>query len=707
MPSASDLDQLFEAAKAQLAQVQSFEPEERLALSTKAFDLFSQLMASLAEETETARSLEQNFATPSFFEAPNSDEAAQKKAAFYKRLDFLAGLGFLKGKSLWVLGLLAALSQGEEFSPERPILTEYRPVNGLYLVNDPVEISYSGTDSPLAKNINLFGESACLAGEQLSGFTVRLRHPAWGLYIPKNRLLSVLPWNLELQETLLEAVLEKETQDLRFTTKELLQATERARLAQEILDNIGQASFSIDSKGEIGPNYSAVAARYIGEPKLAGLPFADLILRNDKKGLKSYYRALAMIFGGNRFDPKVVLSLLPSQVELAERQYRLFYYFSEDRMGYVTNVFVRMEDVTEAIKIKDLQSKTASTEAHEKKVQEKIRGNVASYLSLIEMIEKNQAMLEDFSKQIKASNQLPHTQDQRQLLKNLHSIKGLCSQFDLDDLKTAVHQMEDGVQGLATPEGVPLFHQRLEALNRHYRHASSLLESLGGEIVQVLMGVNFSQSEYEQLLAAAEKEDWEQVKGALKSKTHLPAQMIAENWEADLKSLGQKLGKEIRFKAVCTEGLRLPKAMIRQLNFELRHVYRNAADHGLEPPDERKLAGKEPVGTLILSITKEAERLVVKISDDGHGIDWEKIAQKAEGNPRLNEAEVRALVKKGETWKILLLPGFSSSDAVSEVSGRGIGLDAVDSAIKKLGGHLSIRSRLGLGTDFIFYIPLV
>ena len=123
MPSASDLDQLLEAAKAQLAQVQSFEPEERLALSTKAFDLFSQLMASLAEETETARSLEQNFATPSFFEAPNSDEAAQKKAAFYKRLDFLAGLGFLKGKSLWVLGLLAALSQGEEFSPERPILT--------------------------------------------------------------------------------------------------------------------------------------------------------------------------------------------------------------------------------------------------------------------------------------------------------------------------------------------------------------------------------------------------------------------------------------------------------------------------------------------------------------------------------------------------------------------------------------------------------
>jgi two-component system, chemotaxis family, sensor kinase CheA len=132
------------------------------------------------------------------------------------------------------------------------------------------------------------------------------------------------------------------------------------------------------------------------------------------------------------------------------------------------------------------------------------------------------------------------------------------------------------------------------------------------------------------------------------------------------------------------------------------HVLRNAVDHGLEPPDARRLAGKNARGKVKLEARLEGTRAVISISDDGRGIDQTEVRRRA------IEAGVIAAdenLSEEETLRLILRPGFSTADQVSAVSGRGVGLDAVERTIYELGGEVRISSEKGKGTTFEFAVP--
>ena len=133
------------------------------------------------------------------------------------------------------------------------------------------------------------------------------------------------------------------------------------------------------------------------------------------------------------------------------------------------------------------------------------------------------------------------------------------------------------------------------------------------------------------------------------------------------------------------------------------HLLRNSADHGIESPEERRLAGKPEQGTMRLSASQAGGEIRIEVGDDGRGLSREKILKKAR---QLGLVQPNEEPDDAEVWKLILSSGFSTAKEISGLSGRGVGMDVVESSIKALRGHLSIKTEAGKGTTMVFHIPL-
>jgi two-component system chemotaxis sensor kinase CheA len=169
-----------------------------------------------------------------------------------------------------------------------------------------------------------------------------------------------------------------------------------------------------------------------------------------------------------------------------------------------------------------------------------------------------------------------------------------------------------------------------------------------------------------------------------------------------LRELATSTGKHVRL-IVNGESTELDKTVIERLSEPMTHLIRNAVDHGIEPPEERRAAGKDPEGTLTLSAEQKAGRIVIRITDDGRGIDRERVLAKAIKNGLVSpDAEL----SDDEIHQLVFAPGFSTAAAVSNISGRGVGMDVVRQNVKDLGGRITIESTPGKGATFTLALPL-
>ncbi|WP_379921918.1 chemotaxis protein CheA [Erythrobacter sp. R86502] len=169
-----------------------------------------------------------------------------------------------------------------------------------------------------------------------------------------------------------------------------------------------------------------------------------------------------------------------------------------------------------------------------------------------------------------------------------------------------------------------------------------------------------------------------------------------------LRELGASTGKHVKLE-VAGETTELDKTVIERLSEPMTHLIRNAVDHGIESPEERRAAGKDPEGTLTLSAEQKAGRIIIRIADDGRGIDRERVLAKAIANglvapdAQLSDDDINLLI---------FAPGFSTAAQVSNISGRGVGMDVVKQNVKELGGRITIASTPGKGTAFVLALPL-
>ena len=171
-----------------------------------------------------------------------------------------------------------------------------------------------------------------------------------------------------------------------------------------------------------------------------------------------------------------------------------------------------------------------------------------------------------------------------------------------------------------------------------------------------------------------------------------------------VRDLGRTLGKELRLEIV-GEGTQVDRDILERLEAPLTHLLRNAIDHGLETPAERVAAGKPPEGVLRLEARHSAGRLLVTVSEDGRGIEIERVRRTVVARGLTNE-ETAARLSEAELLEFLFLPGFTVKQEVTEISGRGVGLDVVQSVVKSVRGTIRVSSEPGRGTRFQMQLPL-
>jgi two-component system chemotaxis sensor kinase CheA len=181
-----------------------------------------------------------------------------------------------------------------------------------------------------------------------------------------------------------------------------------------------------------------------------------------------------------------------------------------------------------------------------------------------------------------------------------------------------------------------------------------------------------------------------------------PVKSVFSRMPRLVRELSAQLGKDVRL-VVTGEATEIDKTVIEQLADPLTHLLRNALDHGIERPDQRVAIGKPPQGTIHLAAEHRSGKIVIEVCDDGKGIDRDRV---------LARARERGLVtpdarpSEEEIDNLIFLPGFSTADTVSSISGRGVGMDVVRRNIQALGGRITLQSRAGAGSRFLLSLPL-
>lgn len=171
-----------------------------------------------------------------------------------------------------------------------------------------------------------------------------------------------------------------------------------------------------------------------------------------------------------------------------------------------------------------------------------------------------------------------------------------------------------------------------------------------------------------------------------------------------IRDLSHDLGKKIELKMIGEE-TELDRQLLEVIKDPLTHMVRNSCDHGLETPEERRASGKSEMGTVTLSAYHEGGHIIIKITDDGRGINLEKVKQKAVSNGLATEAALAGMSDK-QIAQFIFHAGFSTAEKVTAVSGRGVGMDVVRTNIESIGGAIELESTWGKGSQVIVKIPL-
>jgi two-component system, chemotaxis family, sensor kinase CheA len=219
-----------------------------------------------------------------------------------------------------------------------------------------------------------------------------------------------------------------------------------------------------------------------------------------------------------------------------------------------------------------------------------------------------------------------------------------------------------------------------------------------------LVGENFSMDQLAQLkrgLSQLERHTRDMQQSVMNIRM-LPINFVFSRFPRLVHDISAKLNKKIDLKLV-GESTEVDKAVVELINDPLVHLIRNSLDHGIEMPADRVAAGKPEVGTIELKAYHRGGHIVIEIIDDGRGLDKNKLISKAIEKGLINE---NSILNDKQAFELIFMPGFSTAESVTDISGRGVGMDVVRKNIQALGGNIEILSELGKGTTISIHLPL-
>ena len=286
--------------------------------------------------------------------------------------------------------------------------------------------------------------------------------------------------------------------------------------------------------------------------------------------------------------------------------------------------------------------------------------------------------------------------------------------FSLDEMQITVDRLQQQVRRLdmeteqqilyrqeqVESEGMEGFdplemdrYSQLQTLSRSLLESSSDLSDIKGTLAD-------KARDMETLLVQQSRINTELQEGLMRSRM-VPFSRMVPRLRRIVRQVSGELDKKVDFRLDNVEG-ELDRTVLERMVAPLEHMLRNAVDHGIESKEKRKAAGKPPRGTIALSLAREGGEIVLTLTDDGAGINLEMVKKKALERGLM---EPNANLTNHEILQFITTAGFSTADKVTQISGRGVGMDVVHSEIKQLGGTMDIESIFGQGTRFIVRLP--
>ena len=184
----------------------------------------------------------------------------------------------------------------------------------------------------------------------------------------------------------------------------------------------------------------------------------------------------------------------------------------------------------------------------------------------------------------------------------------------------------------------------------------------------------------------------------------VPVETVFNRFPRMIRQLSKELNKQLELEIIGAE-TELDRTVIDEIGDPIVHLLRNAVDHGIESPEERVAKGKSPTGKITLRAYHSGNHVFIEIEDNGSGINKEKVVEKAISKGMITSQDAKLLTEQ-EAYELILSPGFSTADKISDISGRGVGLDVVKATIESLGGSITIESEEGVGSKFSIQLPL-
>lgn len=614
---------------------------------------------------------------------------------FHQRINILRNLPLFQNLSNFDLNMLAKQMQEEAVGSNHAILEQGKPANGVYfLEKGMVEIWVNNELVAHGKEGQSFGEMSCLRNEANASATVRTLVASQLLRIDRDVFMKIVSRLPQLWIGVYKDLTN------RFQTINL-------RLSQ-LYQNIPQGFLQIDSSGQITNQYSKQCIELLGVRMLVGKP-AHKLLFQESTEQEGWQQIFPLFFESSQVDFDMMAELLPRETSLRHpngtlREIRLTYHPCYGQNDRLVAIDVGMEDISREKEL-DRKNRQMQVEQH---IYQKLYQNPESYFNLLHRIEESETYLRTLLREIQADQGQPACLSAA--LRSFHTLKGISGVFQLSRLAKLIHEIEESCRSIQTSDRVYQFHQHqleryLNDLVDKHQYVRGLFDNLHAESQRRLTGLNLSPQEMETIRHLLEQGDAASALKRLQQLELVDIKQLVLPWRDEVQTLAKRLGKQIE---VVVEGdpISIPSPLFYQLQDTLLHIVRNSADHGIETPAERQALGKNSTGQINLIIQESGQEMLLKIGDDGRGVNLEELISKARHNKLLDKDQVKAFISSGEPWRLMFLAGLTTRQDVSDISGRGVGLDAVATLINHLKGTIEFTTQLGQGTQFTITLPL-
>jgi two-component system chemotaxis sensor kinase CheA len=459
-------------------------------------------------------------------------------------------------------------------------------------------------------------------------------------------------------------------------THELGQRNRDMRL---VLDNVNQGFLTMSRDGILAEERSAIVTRWLG----ASSPqerFVDFVGRRDPSFAEAFQMGYEVLLE-EMLPLELCLAQLPKRLSLGGRELEFTYHAIQEQGGAsdaVHGLLIVINDITEQVRHARQEADRAEQLAMVQGFMTDRRGFLAFFDEVTHLLETYQDVESDLATRKRA----------------LHTIKGNAGLAGFRGVADLCHRAEEQLADGSEAEAA----ETVRALFDRWAQVSKLLATLLGERGRDLVEVQVGElagliSEMRGAGVPA------RITARLSAWTLEPADRPLERLARQARSLAQRLGKGDIEVEVNGGGVRVDPQQWNGLWSELVHVIRNAVDHGLETPDERRATAKPARPRIRLQTTATRERLLIDIEDDGRGVDWDAVRTLArkKGLPSATQDDLTAA---------LLAPEFTTKSQATLTSGRGIGLAAVADKVRELGGDIIVESWKGQGARFRLSLPL-